>query len=319
MNDILTGGYLFLGSRLKRLGERMQADVLRIVEAEGLPIQPAQYPLLAAIERDGPITVGEIAAAMGVSQPGVTRNLAKLVETGLVETVDGGRDARRRAVALTEAGRAAMARSKATVWPRVEAAAAELAAGGAGPLLAQLDAIEASLAETPLHRRSVAASGLTIRGWAPELARDFHDINLEWVAAMYEVEDTDRETLEHPEEIIVAPGGDILFVEDRELGIIGTCALRKSGDGAFELTKMGVREAARGRKAGEFLLRAVIRRARELGATTLYLLSNRKSAAAIHLYEKVGFIHDAEIMARYGARYARCDVAMRYAGEAAPR
>jgi ribosomal protein S18 acetylase RimI-like enzyme len=49
-----------------------------------------------------------------------------------------------------------------------------------------------------------------------------------------------------------------------------------------------------------------------MGAEVLYLLSNRKSAAAIHLYEKLGFVHDAEIMSEYGTRYERCDVAMRY-------
>ena len=32
------------------------------------------------------------------------------------------------------------------------------------------------------------------------------------------------------------------------------------------------------------------------------------------LYEKLGFRHDADIMTRYGARYQRCDVAMRYFG-----
>ena len=68
----------------------------------------------------------------------------------------------------------------------------------------------------------------------------------------------------------------------------------------------------RGLKAGEFLLEAMIARAQELGAEPLYLLSNAKCAAAIHLYEKHGFAHDAGIMAEYGARYARCDVAMRY-------
>jgi ribosomal protein S18 acetylase RimI-like enzyme len=47
-------------------------------------------------------------------------------------------------------------------------------------------------------------------------------------------------------------------------------------------------------------------------AELLYLLSNRKSAAAIHLYEKVGFVHDAQIMRKFAAQYARCDVAMRY-------
>ena len=48
--------------------------------------------------------------------------------------------------------------------------------------------------------------------------------------------------------------------------------------------------------------------------STLYLLTNRKCAPAIHLYEKLGFEHDAAIMAEYGARYKRCDVAMRYRG-----
>jgi ribosomal protein S18 acetylase RimI-like enzyme len=75
---------------------------------------------------------------------------------------------------------------------------------------------------------------------------------------------------------------------------------------------MGVLEAARGAKAGEFLLRATIARAAELGADPLYLLSNKKSQAAIHLYEKLGFVHDEGIRRAYGARYERCDVAMLY-------
>jgi ribosomal protein S18 acetylase RimI-like enzyme len=44
----------------------------------------------------------------------------------------------------------------------------------------------------------------------------------------------------------------------------------------------------------------------------LYLLTNRKCASAIHLYEKLGFEHSGEIMRRYGSRYERCDVAMIY-------
>jgi N-acetylglutamate synthase-like GNAT family acetyltransferase len=80
---------------------------------------------------------------------------------------------------------------------------------------------------------------------------------------------------------------------------------------------MGVREVARGLKAGEFLLQATIAKATSLEADPLYLLTSRKCAAAIHLYEKLGFQHDAEIMDDYGARYQRCDVAMRYVSGAA--
>lgn len=154
---------------------------------------------------------------------------------------------------------------------------------------------------------------LTLREFGDDLAQVFHDINAEWITAMFRLEDTDRAVLENPRARIIAPGGAILFVAAADLGVIGTCALQRTGDGAFELTKMGVRESARGRKAGAFLLDAVIARAATLGARTLYLLTSSRCAPASHLYEKAGFRHDAQIMAQYGARYERCDVAMRYA------
>lgn len=149
------------------------------------------------------------------------------------------------------------------------------------------------------------------------LAGAFHDINAEWIEAMFVLEPTDREVLENPRERIIEPGGAILFVEAGELGVVGACALQKTGPTAYELTKMGVREAARGLKAGEFLLEAVIARAQALGADPLYLLTNAKCAAAVHLYEKLGFVHDAGIMAEYGARYERCNVAMLHAPDKA--
>lgn len=157
--------------------------------------------------------------------------------------------------------------------------------------------------------------GLRIVDYDDRLAAAFHDINVEWITAMYSLEQADRDVLENPRAKILDPGGDIVFVEAEGLGIVGACALRKTGEGAFELTKMGVLESARGRKAGEFLLKAVLARARDRGATRLYLLSNKKSQAAIHLYEKVGFVHDAQVMRDFGSAYARCDVAMLYAGD----
>ncbi|MFA6123813.1 MAG: GNAT family N-acetyltransferase [Sphingomonas sp.] len=154
--------------------------------------------------------------------------------------------------------------------------------------------------------------GLTIHDYRDDLAQAFHDINAQWISAMYRLEPTDRDVLENPRARIIDRGGDILFVEAAGLGIVGACALQKTGDQQFELTKMGVLESARGRKAGEFLLHAIIARARTLGAERLYLLSNSKSAAAIHLYEKLGFVHDPGIMDEFGKRYERCNVAMRY-------
>ena len=253
---------------------------------------------------------------MGFSQPGVTRGVGQLVALGLVCSVTG-EDQRCRLLSLTEEGKAAMARAKLLVWPQVEAAVAGLGAGAPGGLIEQVGLLEAALDERPLHARAAEArpAVLRVREFEDGLAGAFHDINAAWITEMFRLEETDRAVLEAPRARIIDGGGTILFVEARGLGIVGTCALQKTGPRRYELTKMGVLASARGLKAGAFLLDAIIARAEVMGAETLYLLTSKACAAAIHLYEKAGFRHDAAIMAQYGARYARCDVAMRYFAE----
>lgn len=157
-------------------------------------------------------------------------------------------------------------------------------------------------------------SRLVIREFSDALAPDFYRINAQWIADMYTLEPTDVDVLENPRARLVDPGGAILFVEDTELGIIGTCGLQKTGERQFELTKMGVVPEARGRGVGAFLLEAMIALAFELGCDRLYLLSSWKGAAGVHLYERAGFVHDEGIMEEFGRRYARCNVAMLYVG-----
>ena len=315
MADVIAQmGPSFLGSRLKRIGERMQASAAIVIADAGLPLLPGHMAVLAAL-RTGPMSVGQLAEACGTSQPGVTRTLAQLRKLGMVNDASGA-DQRSRIVALSQQGRDAVERIACEVWPRVGMAAEQLLAQLEGDFLAQLAVIEAALAEASIAERAarIIPGPLRLREFDDTLAAHFHDINAEWIQAMFRLEDTDRDVLENPRTRIVDPGGCILFVEAPGLGIVGTCALQKTGSGAFELTKMGVRESARGLKAGEFLLEAMIARAEALGAEKLYLLTNHACAAAIHLYEKLGFAHDPGIMAEYGARYERCDVAMLYRG-----
>lgn len=148
--------------------------------------------------------------------------------------------------------------------------------------------------------------------FSPERAGFFHDVNAAWIHDMFVLEDIDRAVLEDPQHHIIAPGGDILFVALPKKGLVGAGALKFHRAGQIELTKMGVSSAARGQKAGEALLSALIARAQEMGADDLFLLTNSACEAAIHLYEKAGFQHSDDVMRAYGGTYDRCDVAMRY-------
>lgn len=154
MEDIVRSfGFLTLGTRMKRIGEKLQADTQRIIDDLGAPVQAGQYPLLGAVDRLGPLTVGDLAEAIGITQPGATRAAAHLVKAGLLEMRAGRDDQRMRILSLTAKGQKIVDDAKRDVWPRVEAAVANLCEDLSGPLLDQLAGLEDGLAETPLLKR----------------------------------------------------------------------------------------------------------------------------------------------------------------------
>lgn len=317
-------GHLALGSRLKRLAERMQADATKVFADRDLPIQGTHFPLLAALTTYGPMSVTEAVEAVGISQPAVTRIHNALQKIGITTTSRVKGDNRQKLIRLTAKGEALLEELKADLWPQVRRAAQGLCEGEETDFLSWIARLEGALQERSLHdriRSESAGSRPTLRlvEFDDRLQPDFAAISHEWIEEMFTLEKKDTEVTEDPRAHIIAPGGEILFVEADGLGIIGTCALMPVEGNIFELTKMGVRASARGLKAGEFLLDRTLERARQMPIGELFLLTNSKCAAAIHLYEKAGFVHDADIMARYGASYARCNVAMSYDLSKPPR
>jgi DNA-binding MarR family transcriptional regulator len=321
--DILADvGYLGLASRLKRLADRLQAEAVSVFDARAYPIQTTHFPLIAALEAHGPLSVSAAVEATGVSQPAITRIHNALQEMGLTATRPVEGDNRRKEICLTPSGEALVAEMRASFWPAVRQAAEQLCLYPEHDLLAEIRLVESRLADQPLSARieQVAnPAGLEIVEFTDALAPHFDRISREWVEEMFRLEAEDIAMIENPRARVIDKGGTILFVRDPELGIIGTCALMPMADGGVELTKMGVLKSARGRRAGDFLMRQILKRARQMQVQDLFLLTNSKCAAAIRLYEKYGFRHDDDIMRRYGDRYERCDVTMSYAMPASPQ
>ena len=147
-------GYLTLGSRFKRLGERLQGEVQELARAEGVSLPAGLFPTIGALELAGSLTIGELAQALGISQPGATRNVEKLAKLGLVRSVRTRADRRIKAVTLTDRGRTLVLATKHDLWPRVEAGVAEICDGLDGSLLEILTAIERAIDDKPLHVRA---------------------------------------------------------------------------------------------------------------------------------------------------------------------
>ena len=147
-------GYLTLGTRLKRLGERLQSQTQVLLEAAGTDVPASHFPILAALDRLGTLNVGDLTEAVGVSQPGVTRMLDKLQADGLVLSAQSAGDSRVRTIELSKAGRQLISRSKRVAWPVIEAAVADACTGEARSLLTAVAALEEALAAAPLNVRS---------------------------------------------------------------------------------------------------------------------------------------------------------------------
>jgi len=159
INDIVRKkGYLTLGSRLKRIGERLQADVQHLLNKRDIPIQSGQYPLLVTLEEHGPLAVGDLAIALGVSQPGITRSVGQLAEQNLVTIQRGKKDQRTKTISLTEKGQTIVSDGRNHIWPQIEASLGEILSGHSGTLIEQLDILEDALDNYSLPDRIINAS-----------------------------------------------------------------------------------------------------------------------------------------------------------------
>jgi putative acetyltransferase len=139
----------------------------------------------------------------------------------------------------------------------------------------------------------------------PDCFSDFIRLNEVWITEHFEIEAMDRHLSEDPGRVL-REGGHI-FSATIEGIVVGVAALFRDGPDQFELARMAVDSAYRGRGIGRALALAALQKARDEGATRVSLGSNTKLAPAIALYRSLGFT-----VVREGAHpeYRRCNIVM---------
>jgi len=83
---------------------RPQSDAA-LIEMAGVDLDRALFPLLARVERRGPLAIGELADLCGRDYTTVSRQVTKLEELGLVTRQPNAVDARIKEVTITRKGR----------------------------------------------------------------------------------------------------------------------------------------------------------------------------------------------------------------------
>ena len=310
MNIFNESGALSIATRLQRLSDQFRKDGVLIYQSNQIDFEPKWFPVIYALHLKSSLSILELSEEIGYAHPSTISLLKELEKEGLIESFKDEKDERKRLVRLTLKAEE-LVKKMQPVWDKIKKAAEEIT-NTANNLLLAMDETEYQLKKEGFFDRYTrmskeeTESATTVVDYKPEYAQAFYDLNYDWISETYEVEPEDEKVLSDPEKYYLKDGGAILIVLFHNEPV-GTCALKWSGAGIVEMSKMTVSKKMRGMKIGELLGNAIIKKAGELRAKKVILYSNKKgSAAGINLYRKLGFVEVPLI----GADYKRADIKM---------
>ncbi|MEO3408319.1 GNAT family N-acetyltransferase [Mucilaginibacter sp. CAU 1740] len=288
-------GKMAIGSRLRMLTETISEDAAQIYKLYDIDFQPKWFPVFYTLQNGEELTITAIAKEIGHSHPSVSKIIAEMVKNGFVSEQKDKTDGRRNMVSLSEKGLETSIKIKAQ-YADVTNAVEELSAQASHDLWKALDEWEYLLEQKSLlrrvqeHQKTREGNQVQIVAYEPRYAKNFRDLNEEWISQYFKMEEADFRALDNPDSYIIEKGGTIL-VALYNGEAVGVCALVKMEDPEydFELAKMAVSPKAQGKNIGYLLGKAIIDKAKTQGARKLYLESNTILKPAISLYRKLGF------------------------------
>lgn len=98
-------GEVALGSRLKRLSDRLMSDALDVYKFMDQEIQPKWFTLLSLLNDKKSVSIVEAADFLGLTQPCISQFSKELIKLEWVQVDPDENDLRRRIMSLTNKGK----------------------------------------------------------------------------------------------------------------------------------------------------------------------------------------------------------------------
>jgi DNA-binding MarR family transcriptional regulator len=154
-----------LGTRMRHVLELLDGDVARVYADLGVTgYRPRFSPVVRALVALGPLSIRDLAAAVGVTHSAASQTAAQMTRAGLL-TLEPGTDARQRIARLTARTRELLPLIEAE-WAATDAAAAELEAELPAALTDVLMTTERALVSRSMRTR-IADAARTLHGALP--------------------------------------------------------------------------------------------------------------------------------------------------------
>lgn len=310
MDILQSAGAAALGSRFRRLSERLVIQAADVYKAYNVELEPSWFPVMMTLIKHQPLSVVSIAEITGQSHPFISKTVSQMKAAGLLASRQSDTDKRVQLLCLSEKAEA-MVPSLNQQISDIGGSLTRAINKIAPDFLEQLLEVETMLSGTTLLNiiASDKQQTFNVINYDEQYRDDFYLLNKRWIEQYFIMEASDFAALEDPQGYIIDKGGFVLLMQDNEQNICGTVAMIPMADGSLELAKMAVADGYKGKGLGYQLGKAAIDQARSMGCKRVFLESNRRLKPAIALYEKLGFyeIKDAPV-----SPYARCDIQMEH-------
>ena len=154
MNFYQTVGYLFFGTRLKRLSEFYISDVNKIYKKHKISFDASLFPVFYILSKEGEVSIRRISNELYISHSAASQMVSSLQEKGYVKSKVSKEDARHKVVTFTAKGEKLKEKVQ-PVWDALQVAMEEIASEQAATkkLLQSLSSFENSLMKEGLYER----------------------------------------------------------------------------------------------------------------------------------------------------------------------
>ncbi len=294
MNTISKTGYLGGATRLRRIGEKLQAEGDKIYSDLGINFKASWFATYhTLVQANKPLTMQEITASIDFTHITVKNIVRELEENGYVKIKPNPNDARSKHVSLTVKGKNLLAKLQ-PVWKSIAFNLRMLLTSAHPNFIAIIDRVEKEMEQRPLRQRVLqqqAPEQITVCDYRPSLKPYFTDLVGAWLKHLLngKLEKEDTLALEHPEKVYLKTGGFIFFAQNAAQQVLGCVALKRLNEHTFEFCKLYVHPEARKQGIATRLIERCIDRCRENAANELWLQTTNSMPEAHRLYDSLGF------------------------------
>ena len=154
MNFYQSLGYLFFGTRLKRLSEHFLNDVNKIYKNHKISFDASWFPVFYLLPEHGEVSIRQISNELRISHSAASQMVSSLQQKGFIKSTVSKTDARHKAVTFTAKGQKLLQKVQ-PVWFALQKAMDELSGENAQSkkLLTALTVMENNLQEKGVFDR----------------------------------------------------------------------------------------------------------------------------------------------------------------------